>query len=732
LGLIFEKINGYKDGSYFTPGFITTYICREVIRNAVVSKFNEVKGWKTKTLDDVFNKIEDIPEANDIVNSITICDPTVGSGHFLVSALNEIIAVKSDLGILADDRGRKLRGYKIEVVNDELMIFDENGDFYAYNFRNEESRKIQQTIFQEKRLIIENCLFGVDINPNSVKICRLRLWIELLKNAYYTEQSKYTELETLPNIDINIKCGNSLISRFDVDIDLKEELKKLKYSVKDYQEAVHQYKNAESKDEKAKLDKLILEIKNNFRGEAEKHSKLNQKIHRLHAELASFSQQEFFEVSKTEQVKKEKRINDISNEIAQIEQQIEDIKTNKIYDNAFEWRFEFPEVLNDNGDFIGFDAVIGNPPYGVEIDKKFFRNQYIMCDDIYTLFLEKGQIIGKSLSVISFIIPIFWLTGDAYINTRKFILEKLKLSKGIILPYDVFADAYIDTGIFIFSKNSETNKSSVYSFNPRDKVDFQTLLNVSFDEISEIEWRKTNDLKLIFDPISRSLTKKFEQFPTTIGNVCLSARGILADKSSYLSQKSVNTVPVFIGKLNRYAMDKECSHIIYDDSLKEKPQSYTFFKGEKILIRRIVSRQFRLMATLHKGELVVKKDIYIFKVDNSEYSAKYILSIINSKLISYMLTKGSAAARKDDFTQITLNDIRNIHIQKPTDKQKVEIENLVTDILKNTRCNSESEAKIDGLIYQLYSLSCEEIQIIEKYHEEYSKNRVTSTRKEVQ
>ncbi|GHU98074.1 hypothetical protein FACS189483_05600 [Spirochaetia bacterium] len=718
LGLIFEKINGYKDGSYFTPGFITTYICREVIRNVVINKFNEAKGWTAKTLDDVFNKIEDIPEANKIINSITICDPAVGSGHFLVSALNEIIAVKSDLCVLADNKGRRLKGYKVEVVNDELMVFDENGDFYTYNYRNEESRRIQETVFQEKRRIIENCLFGVDINPNSVKICRLRLWIELLKNAYYTAESNYTELETLPNIDINIKCGNSLISRFDLDIDLKAELKKLKYTVKDYQEAVYQYKNAVSKDEKAKLDTLILDIKNNFRGEAEKHTKLNRNKYRLHAELAALSQQEFFDLSPKEKEKKDKKISELSEKIAVIDRQIEEINTNKIYDNAFEWRFEFPEVLNDDGDFMGFDAVIGNPPYGVAIDKKFYQNNYKTCDDIYTLFLEKGFEIGKQNNLFSFIIPIFWLTGDAYNATRKFLYEKMNLLKGIILPYDVFTDAYIDTGVFIFSKDDQSVLSSVYAFNPRDKVDFPALINTQFYTITKDDWNESDGLKLIFDPISRSLHKKLKQFPITIGNVCQSARGILADKSDYLQEQVANSVPVFVGKLTRYSLDNEYDYILYGDNIKEKPTTTDFFKGTRILIRRIVSRQFRIMATITKKEFVVKKDIYIFKPNNSGYSAKFILGIINSKLISYMLTKGSTAARKDDFTQITLNDIRNIHIPAVTKQQVEEIEKLVDDILslkkKDALANTlKLEQKLDNIVYKLYDLTYEEVRTME-------------------
>ncbi len=99
LGLIFEKINGYKDGSFFTPGFITMYMCRETIRKAVVQKFNEIKNWQCKDLEDLYDKIEDRKEdrkeANEIVNNLKICDPAVGSGHFLVSALNEMIAVKT-------------------------------------------------------------------------------------------------------------------------------------------------------------------------------------------------------------------------------------------------------------------------------------------------------------------------------------------------------------------------------------------------------------------------------------------------------------------------------------------------------------------------------------------------------------------------------------------------------------------------------------------------------------
>jgi hypothetical protein len=214
LGLIFEKINGYKDGSFFTPGFITSSICRETLRPAVVAKFNAAKGWHCADFSELYNALalEQFPlaESNAILDTLTVCDPAVGSGHFLVSALNEIIAIKSDLNLLADNNGKRLGLWKAQVENDELVIRDDEGNPFMYKPASEESRRVQEALFCEKRRIIEHSLYGVDINANSVKICRLRLWIELLKNAYYTAESNFTRLETLPNLDYKVLAGNSL------------------------------------------------------------------------------------------------------------------------------------------------------------------------------------------------------------------------------------------------------------------------------------------------------------------------------------------------------------------------------------------------------------------------------------------------------------------------------------------------------------------------------------------
>lgn len=489
LGLIFEKINGYKDGSFFTPGFITMYMCRETIRKAVVQKFNESKKWNCQSLDELYDKIEDRKEANKIVDSIKICDPAVGSGHFLVSALNEMIAVKNDLKILQDREGKRLKEYQVEVVNDELIVTDEEGELFEYNPSNKETQRIQETLFHEKQTIIENCLFGVDINTNSVKICRLRLWIELLKNAYYKNA---TELETLPNIDINIKCGNSLVSRFAIDADLKQALKKSKWTIDGYRVAVDTYRNAENKEQKREMERLIADIKSDFRSEISLNDPKVIKFRKVRDELFKLNNQvQLFEMNKKEKADWNKKIKQLSEETNKLEAEIEEIKANKIYENAFEWRFEFPEVLNDDGDFVGFDVVIGNPPY-VQLQsiietseqlKRFNYSTYSSMGDLYALFYERGNQILQKKGVLCFITGSAWMRSNYGQSLRKFFIEKTQLLDVIDLSdCEIFESATVLTSIITFSKKKEYNEPiRAIRFTKKDQT---KLINLS-EEINQ-------------------------------------------------------------------------------------------------------------------------------------------------------------------------------------------------------------------------------------------------------
>lgn len=484
LGKVFEKINGYRDGSIFTPAFITMYMCRQSIRLSVIDKFNSLKGWKEKDIDGIYSKIDDRHEANKIIDSLKICDPAVGSGHFLVSALNEIIAIKSELGVLMDETGKTLRDYEIEIINDELIITNENGDIFSYNPKSKESSRVQRALFKEKQNIIESCLFGVDINPNSVKICRLRLWIELLKNSYYKDGFSGEELETLPNIDINIKCGNSLLSRFGLDSDLSKPLKNIKYDVKEYRNFVSQYKNEKSRDAKREVQKIINSIKDNLQVEIFNGDSRVIKLKRLQNELFALQNQgDLFGLSKKQTDAKKKKL---ELDIDAVSKEIQDVRNNKIYRNAFEWRFEFPEVLGDNGEFEGFDLVVGNPPYIKEdANRDAFnglRNNFCYQGkmDIWYLFGELGLSILKPMGLLNFIATNNWVTNAGASNFRNAVINNSRIIDiADFGSYMIFENASIQTMIMLLQNDKSKNG---YAFNYRKlegkKVSQEDVLNL--------------------------------------------------------------------------------------------------------------------------------------------------------------------------------------------------------------------------------------------------------------
>jgi hypothetical protein len=461
LGLIFEKINGYKDGSFFTPGYITMFMSRETIRKSVIQKFNDKKGWCCKNLIELYNKIEDRQEANEIVNSIKICDPAVGSGHFLVSALNELIAVKNYLNILFDRSGKKLKEYQIEVINDELIITDDEGELFEYTPKKKESQRVQETLFHEKQTLIENCLFGVDINANSVKICRLRLWIELLKNAYYKNNN---ELETLPNIDINIKCGNSLISRFPIDSNIGDAFKKSKWTIEDYRKAVDSYRNAKDKKHKWEMEKLIRDIKSDFKSNIDNPFK--KKISAIRGKVEKATAEINIQKQWGEKISKElvKELENYQIQLKQLELEKESIESNIIFENAFEWRFEFPEVLDENGDFIGFDVVIGNPPYmrvqeiqsSQASQKIYYESQYknaTAAYDLANIFFELAIVISSSNSNNAYIFPHKFFNSASSEVFRNYLKEGQFIDKISHFGANmIFEDADTYTCVAQFSK----------------------------------------------------------------------------------------------------------------------------------------------------------------------------------------------------------------------------------------------------------------------------------------
>ena len=726
LGLIFEKINGYKDGSFYTPSFITMYMCRETIRRAIVQKFNEVKGWNCQTLDDLYERIEDKREANVIINSLKICDPAVGSGHFLVSALNEIIAIKSELRVLLDTSGKSLKDYRVEVRNDKLLVYDDEGSLFAYHPNNKEKQRVQQALFHEKQTIIEGCLFGVDINPNSVTICRLRLWIELLKNAYYREDGN---LETLPNIDINIKCGNSLISRFALDVDVKQVLQKQKFSIEEYRNAVQTYRNAENKEQKREMETLIAKIKAGFSANLLIGDPKKVKLRQLQGELYNLENQGLlFEETKTEQKAREKKVTKLNNEIDKLTAEIADIESGRLYDNALEWRFEFPEVLNDDGDFVGFDVVIGNPPYvyrnaDIENVKEYFNSNFYNTSgnyELYKFFIEQSLKITKQNGFNSLITNSSFLLQTSFDKTRKFLLENSTLKNIVPLGGSVFEEATVDSAIYILQKlkyNGE--KTSV--INPQKPIDVATTPAYTLKQD-----RFLSNEFLVFDyllndeeyNIVNKLLSNFPKIETGYDFGVGINTGYIKDELTSETKLDKRYHPMVPGTgVSKYGNIKTEGYIMYDkEFVKSKGKlgrtlpDEKFFTEPKILIVRTrnISLKERIIASIdyNKKYNLNRISNIILKGNNS---LEGLLGILNSKLFNWLYSK-----RYFDY------EIKPIYLRNSPlcDTNNKELNRLVKEIISIRNADEKADISkitdaIDKLVYKLYQLTYNEVKIID-------------------
>ncbi len=777
LGLIFEKINGYKDGSFFTPGFITMYMCRETIRRAVLQKFKEIKGWNCESIDELYDKITDKKEANQIINSLKVCDPAVGSGHFFVSALNEIITIKSDLKVLLDRQGKTLRDYDVKIENDELNITDDDGKFFTYNPNNSESRRIQETIFHEKQTIIENCLFGVDINPNSVKICRLRLWIELLKNAYYTDASNYQQLETLPNIDINIKIGNSLISRFPLNWNLRTILKKSDWNIESYRNAIKTYLHPDNKDQKQEMERLINDIKGNIRTEISSNDpnieKRNQKI----AELRHLrDQKSLFAESKAEAKNRQKKQEELEQQINELNAEIEEKKSGKLYQNAFEWRFEFPEVLNDEGDFIGFDVMIGNPPY-ISLSKikeksqtAYFENNYqtyTKGSDIYCLFYEKGSFLLRKAGFLTYITSNSWLRTIYGDSLKNYLIENMQPQTLLnIEDMQIFEEATVESNIIILKKDKVNEFFDVASLNNNylvgssldeyfDKNCFQFIIPNTSEWI--IGNKETVSLKQKIEQSSKLL----KEFDININRGLLTGLNaafiINEETKNQLIAESSNSAeiiqPILRGRdLKKYSYEFSGFYLINThngvaknniERIKVKENYPSIYNYLISFLPQIEQRQdqgkdwtnLRNCAYLddfEKPKIVWGEisDQPKFAFDDSNYyveataflmtgeKLKYLLAILNSKLSEWYFnqistTTGMGTNRWKKYK------IEMLPIKEPTETEELLLEKIVNQILTAKRSDPKAdttalETEIDQLVYQLYELTAEEVKIIEE------------------
>ncbi|WQX31847.1 Eco57I restriction-modification methylase domain-containing protein [Helicobacter pylori] len=744
LGLVFEKLNGYKEGSFYTPSFITSYMCKESITPIVLDKFNAIYQWDCENLEALREKIdrnfsnEKTKEYLNTLLTLRICDPAVGSGHFLVSALNEMVLIAYELGLIAS-----LHRHELRLENDEIIIHTPEDKIFNYkkpHRENDPHHHIQKELFNLKKDIIENCLFGVDINPNSCEITKLRLWIELLKYSYYIfEKGKNTNaLETLPNIDINIKCANSLISRFNLNDDLKK-IPNIKKKIQEYKDLVAQYKdpNPLFPLNKTDLTNKIQDLKNTFsltlkdpktKAELEKAIEKHIKKYNFFAlddksllDGLNYFIPSLFGTLKLSPKEEEEAFASYGR-IRALRKKLDDALSGREYQNAFEWRFEFPEVLDDEGDFLGFDCIIGNPPYidyrKIDEKTKIFLSKFSSVykkskeGSIFVYFIERASQLIIKHGEISFINPIAYLCKPTDHGIRDYIDKILKITMLIDLSnIKIFESASTYTCINIFKRENKKNEILFKRFD-----DF-TELSSNKDDFLKIPSVNIEHISIFLDPISRNIA---ERCKTQLGDFCkifcgLSKTGFRSDVINTNSEKSV----YFLESSDIYR------YYVNDFGKKFLKRIDDYFSWEK---RRIFESQDIIFMTRMTNQIrcvVVPLGVYGGKVNilhDFRIDRFLILGVLNSKLMTYFYKKKFFPTHMQGgaFGFDTLS-VETLPIPQITEKNQ-ELARKITDSAKQILALKEKDSKantqklekeIDALVYQLYHLTDEEIKIIE-------------------
>ncbi|MBN2663716.1 MAG: Eco57I restriction-modification methylase domain-containing protein, partial [Bacteroidales bacterium] len=586
---------------------------------------------------------------------------------------------------------------------------NEKGNIIPYK------QDLQEAIFNEKQTIIENCLFGVDINPNSVNICRLRLWIELLKHTFYTNESNYTELETLPNIDINIKQGNSLISNFGMNGNghTNGQSQKIRLATQKYKDQVILYKSTDNKKVKQDAEKKIAEIKTMFSEVVRPLDKDYKLLKKKEAQLGQmpmlFTQEdkENWEIKRTL----------IQAEIDDLNKIIEN-KKKSIYINAFEWRFEFPEVLDENGNFVGFDIIIGNPPWvslmgkykGIDNDKviEFYKtifpiNTYM--PNLYEYFITFGFTLLKNNGLLALITPDRLGKNENLKYVRKDIIENYSLISYIY--HWNFPGIVADTMTIIAKKSMQ----NAYSVKTRYKPNFEAI-HISKKQIVNSNYifisYKTQVIYLLIENIKNNSIYLKDIAKTTSG---------FGGKSTLIKSKQTNKNQIKIVKgenITPYMLDGNFYFNFDTKNITGRTRDLNkLTKKEKVFLRKTGNK---IISCYDDSGIVPEQSVYFVYDIVPDISPQYLTALLNSKLMTFYY-QNELVTNIESIAQLKNSDLYKIPIVKADKQKQTEITKIVSKIVEQKKQKADTnklETEIDNIVYKLYNIPNEMIGIIEK------------------
>ncbi len=388
------------------------------------------------------------------------------------------------------------------------------------------------------------------------------------------------------------------------------------------------------------------------------------------------------------------------------------------FEKAFNWNAQFPDVFKEGG----FDIVVGNPPYGVDFkkkDKEYLRKNYETSSRVlesYILFIEKSKDLLKEKGKLGFIIPETWLTNPSNKNLRELLLEETEINQLVDIPGMVFKSATVDTIILMFTKEKKiNNKLSVIFVEPVEDIRIKEIVEIPQENYLEL---KDSCMNTNFNLETIKLIEKIDEDSVKLKKLCKNTRGIeTGNNNKYLSNKKEEEeyLPIIIGDdIKRYLPIVNKKFVKYGKWLSN-PKNLEMFKGKKIVLQRIKNQNLkrRLVCSIDEDNRVILDSVHMIYDIDEKINPYYLLGVLNSKLLNFYFKLFSL------YPRINADDLDNLPIKLPHEKQSARIKELVERIMQFYKeGKSEQDIKnidyeIDEEIYKLYKITDEEKKIIE-------------------
>ena len=648
LGKIFENLlEDNKDkGAFYTPKEIVRYMCQESLFAYLETNTSIAKDKIRQFVLSPEEGVADIPENKKpkllaALEEVKICDPAIGSGAFPMGLLNELLHCR-------------------EVLS---------GEHYDRA--------------EIKKSIIQNNIYGVDIEKGAVDIARLRFWLSIVVD----EETP----SPLPNLDYKIMQGNSLIESF-----MGVDLSKLTY------EKQHKKDKGEIllfDDEKNRQQKLVSQLLSSYYSCSDHEKKI-----RLRAEIA-------------ETINKQLEAQGYNPSILRELKNIDPSENNKF----FLWHTWFSDVFNREGKE-GFDIVIGNPPYvnfaniksaeyRTILKEKFYSTKN-KCD-LYAFFIEFGfEVLNKS-GIITYIVPHTWKATDSFSKLREILFKRHSVKQIVNLDMGVF-DAIVQPLIMLAANRYEEN-SFINIFNS----DFTFSSSIITEEVLASP-------AYIIDTTSSSLDKnifkKIEEGSSPLSDFIRFSRGIkTSDDKRFIINEQRNTEckKVYRGRnLKAYKLNWNGEYIWYrPDLMRQKvgcvPHTKEFFDvPEKLVTQRVnSSRQLLVAYDNQQNYFLDTTNVSNYSTWDGKTPLKYLCGLLNSKLINFWYCK--------KYLMPTIGGYELHSIPIKTINNYSGILTLIDDAICAAKNNdiivlSHRMREIDKIVYGIYGLTDAEIKIIEQ------------------